>query len=126
MPNLLSVVVPVYNEASGIEGFNKSLVGELTSVKAPYEIIYVNDGSRDDSFDKLKALAARSKTIKVISLSRNFGKEFAFLAGVFCVCGLVFFFFVGDGQHPVVFFFLFVFVVFFLFCWLGWPSAGGQ
>jgi len=101
VPNLLSVVVPVYNEASGIEGFNKSLVGELTSVKAPYEIIYVNDGSRDDSFDKLKALAARSKTIKVISLSRNFGKEIAITAGVNRARGQAIITIDGDGQHPV-------------------------
>ena len=79
---VVSIVVPVYNEAAGINGFHESLHKVLTSTKLSYEIIYCNDGSTDDSGQLLKKLAARTRRVRVVSLSRNFGKEMATTAGL--------------------------------------------
>lgn len=99
---ILSVVVPVYNEADGIEEFHRHLLlpsiteaaGEL------YEIIYVNDGSQDQTLDTLTTIARDNQHVKVVSLSRNFGKETATSAGIEFASGQATIIMDGDGQHP--------------------------
>ena len=100
----LSIVVPVYNEAKGLPALHERIAEVARSLISKYglavEVVYVDDGSRDDSFRVALALPALSLDVQVISLSRNFGKEAALLAGLdHCRHGAVLFM-DGDGQHP--------------------------
>jgi dolichol-phosphate mannosyltransferase len=97
----LSVVVPVFNEQAGLREFHASLQKQLVKLKLPYEIIYANDGSTDDSPTVLKDLASRDKTVRILSLSRNFGKELAITAGIHAAKGQAVLMLDADGQHPV-------------------------
>src|SRR5580700_2314635 len=73
----LSIVVPVHNESSGIDAFISRLKASLAELTLNYEIIFIDDGSDDASLEKLIALRAADHRIKVLSLSRNFGKDVA-------------------------------------------------
>jgi dolichol-phosphate mannosyltransferase len=99
---LLSVIVPVYNESQGITTFNdKILLPALQKIaKDSFELIYVNDGSKDNTLELLTKLAKKDKRIKVINLSRNFGKEIATTAGIYKAVGEATVILDGDGQHP--------------------------
>jgi dolichol-phosphate mannosyltransferase len=97
----ISFVVPVYNEALGIIDFHKSLEKAIDANLIDYEIIYCDDGSRDSSSKQIAELAAQNKRIKLISLSRNFGKENALTAGIFYATGDAIMMLDSDGQHPV-------------------------
>lgn len=81
MPTL-SIVVPMYNEEDAMAGFFERVQPVLESITKSYEIICVNDGSRDFTLARLRDWAARDARIKVINLSRNFGKEIALSAGL--------------------------------------------
>lgn len=99
---MLSFVIPAYNESAGIETFHKKILLpniEKLSVDS-YEIIYVNDGSKDDTLEKLTGLAKRDSNTKVVNLSRNFGKEIATTAGIFQSTGDATIILDADGQHP--------------------------
>ncbi len=78
----LSVVVPVYNEESGLAELHKRLGAALDALDCSSEIIYVNDGSRDRSAVMLQVLAQQDARTVVLDLSRNFGKELAVSAGI--------------------------------------------
>jgi glycosyltransferase involved in cell wall biosynthesis len=100
----LSIVVPVYNEASGLAKLHDRLVAvarRLAATRAlACEVIYVDDGSADDTLAIARRLPATGLDIRVVSLSRNFGKEAALLAGLdHARLGAVLFI-DGDGQHP--------------------------
>lgn len=98
---LLSVVIPTYNEAEGIERFHSEhLLPAVKSLKNDYEILYVNDGSTDDTLLLLDKIAARSPKVKVLNLSRNFGKEIATTAGIHRSKGDAIIILDSDGQHP--------------------------
>jgi glycosyltransferase involved in cell wall biosynthesis len=77
----LSVVVPVYNEEESIPHLYRRLTVELESLGLPYEIIAVDDGSRDRSFDLLRDLARHDRRLRVVRFRRNFGQTAAFSAG---------------------------------------------
>ena len=80
---LLSVIVPCYNEEGNIDRFYEETVRALGDLMPRTEIIFVNDGSRDATLEKLRALCARAEyRLRVVSFSRNFGKEAALLAGL--------------------------------------------
>lgn len=86
-PPALSVVVPCYNEAASIDALFERLERVLGGLEAAdpsltYEIVCVNDGSRDDTLSRLVAHHARNPRIKVIGFARNFGKEIALTAGI--------------------------------------------
>lgn len=99
--SLLSVVIPAYDEAKGINVFHKDLLlPALKSLKLDYEIIYVNDGSTDDTLKLLSAFAKDSQKVKVVALSRNFGKEIATTAGIAQAKGDAIIILDADGQHP--------------------------
>lgn len=81
--SLLSIVVPCYNEQETVELYYDAAVKVLKTMEMDYEIIFVNDGSRDNTLEKLMNLYhAHPGEVKVIDFSRNFGKEGALLAGL--------------------------------------------
>lgn len=76
-----SIVVPVWNEQETIPLFYERVIPVMDSTNEPYEIIFVNDGSKDNTYNILKELATKDKKIKVLDFSRNFGQQAALLAG---------------------------------------------
>ncbi len=84
----LSLVVPCYNEEDNVDEFYKEVVKTFKDQKFKYEIIFINDGSRDQTILKLKKIARVSKeNIKIINFSRNFGKEAGMYAGLKAATG---------------------------------------
>ena len=84
----LSLVVPCYNEAENVAAFQTAVMDAFENCGYDYEIIFVNDGSRDATLHNLKKLhAAQACPVKVISFSRNIGKEAGLYAGLNHACG---------------------------------------
>jgi len=79
---LVSVVLPCFNEARVLERLTASVVGVLERIADRYEIVYVNDGSTDDSLEVLDGLAAANPAFRVVHFSRNFGHQAAVQAGL--------------------------------------------
>ena len=77
---LLSILIPSYNEEGNINELNKKLIESLKNID--YEIIYINDGSKDKTLDKIKTVSKSNENIKYISFSKNFGKDAAIYAGL--------------------------------------------
>lgn len=96
---LLSVVMPVYNETN-IEVGVKRVMSVLEGADIPYEIILVDDGSKNDSFNQISDLALKYDSVVAIGLSRNFGKEHALCAGLDNVSGDCCICMDSDMQHP--------------------------
>lgn len=100
----LSIVVPCYNEEETVEIFFEETTKVCDRLGMKYEIIYVNDGSKDNTIEKLKALYERnSDIVKVIDFSRNFGKEGALLAGLELASGDYITVMDADLQDPPAF-----------------------
>jgi len=78
----ISIVVPMHNEETNVAAFFVRVIGVLNSTGATWEIVCVDDGSRDRTYAALLAEHAREPRIKVLRLSRNFGKEAALTAGI--------------------------------------------
>ena len=79
----LSLVMPCYNEAENVEAMHDAIAAAFAGCGYSYELVFVDDGSRDGTFQKLKALRERSSQhIRVVRFSRNFGKESALYAGL--------------------------------------------
>ena len=79
----LSLVVPCYNEAENVAAFQDAVIGAFDGCGYDYEIVFVNDGSRDATLHNLKKLHSAQKCpVKVVSFSRNFGKEAGIYAGL--------------------------------------------
>ena len=78
----LSVVIPMYNEGSSLEKLFERLLKVLDGLALTYEVLCVNDGSRDNTLTELVGYHQQNPAIKVINLSRNFGKEIALSAGI--------------------------------------------
>lgn len=82
-PNpLISLIIPVFNEAGAIDPFLVRLQGIREALQHPFELLFVNDGSQDETLLVLERARLRDSTIRVIDLSRNFGKEAALTAGL--------------------------------------------
>lgn len=82
-PYLISVVVPVFNESAGIRAFHERTSKALAVLPgAAYELIYIDDGSADDSWAQLAGFAAGDPQVRVVKLSRNFGHQIAITAGL--------------------------------------------
>ena len=79
---LLTIIVPVYNEEEVLPEFHRRLAGVLDGLAMKSEIIYVNDGSVDGSVNQMRKLKAEDGRVAMIDLSRNFGKEIAMTAGL--------------------------------------------
>lgn len=78
----ISIVVPCYNEQETVELFYNATVPVLKEIGYDYELIYVNDGSKDNTWQKIKELHETKEKVTVINLSRNFGKESGMYAGL--------------------------------------------
>ena len=100
MDRLLSVVVSVYNEEKALEDFYREATGVLKGIAWEYELIFVNDGSGDQSLSILERLAAGDSNVKVVSFSRNFGHEAAMIAGLDYSRGDGIICMDADLQHP--------------------------
>jgi glycosyltransferase involved in cell wall biosynthesis len=100
----LSIVVPLFNEAATLERMHARLIEvaqRLAATRAlTCEVIYVDDGSRDGTLAIARELPATAFDVQVVSLSRNFGKEAALLAGLDHARRGAVLFIDGDGQHP--------------------------
>src|SRR5262244_778851 len=100
----LSIVVPLFNEAHNLATLHARIVEVARALKAERalatEAVYVDDGSRDATLSAARELPAENLDIQVISLSRNFGKEAALLAGLDHARFGAVLFMDGDGQHP--------------------------
>lgn len=97
---LISVVVPIYNEAENVALLHRALDEALQKLKYRFELIFVDDGSRDRTIVKLEALAQTDKRIKIIEFARNFGKEAAVSAGLHAAKGDAAIILDADLQHP--------------------------
>ncbi|MCL2084459.1 MAG: glycosyltransferase family 2 protein [Oscillospiraceae bacterium] len=95
-----SVVVPLYNEEAVIEEAYARISKVMASMGQPYEIIFVNDGSRDGTMDKARMLAGNDDKLKVLSFSRNFGHQPAITAGMDHARGRAVVVIDGDMQDP--------------------------
>ena len=97
----LSVVIPFYNEENMIQKMYDELVKEINQItKAEFEIIFINDGSKDRTFERMLSIAAGDSRVKYISFSRNFGKEAGTIAGLEYATGEAVILMDGDLQHP--------------------------
>ncbi len=96
--NLLSIVVPCFNEEETVEIFSKEINKTLNEHN--FEIIFINDGSGDNTLNNIKKLADENSNIKYISFSRNFGKESAIYAGLKNATGDLVCVMDVDLQHP--------------------------
>lgn len=96
----LSVVVPCFNEESVLSVTHERLRTALDAIGMPWEILYVDDGSRDRTREILLALAAHDERVKVISLSRNFGHQIAVTAGLNHAAGSAVVLIDADLQDP--------------------------
>lgn len=99
-PITLSVIVPLFNEENNIKHLIERLEKILTSLSDSYEIVLVNDGSKDTTWKNIQSLANDKKYIKGISFVRNFGHQHALLAGLMHAQGKAIVSMDGDLQHP--------------------------
>ncbi len=100
-PQLLSLVIPAFNEESVVPHLRRALEGFLAEVKGPAEVIVVNDGSHDSTFALLAAWANEDPRIKVVNLSRNFGHQSASTAGLDYATGDAVVLLDADLQDPL-------------------------
>lgn len=100
----LSIVVPLYNEAAGLSRLHERLIELAKRLRQRFnlssEVIYVDDGSSDATLSIARDLPATSLDVQIVSLSRNFGKEAALMAGLDHAGDGAILFMDGDGQHP--------------------------
>jgi dolichol-phosphate mannosyltransferase len=98
----ISLVIPVYNESENLKWHHDRIQGFFKKNKQSYEVIYVDDGSSDNSLEILKSLSESSpNSTKFMSFSRNFGKEAATSAGLSAAKGDAAVIMDADGQHPI-------------------------
>jgi polyisoprenyl-phosphate glycosyltransferase len=97
---MLSVIVPCYNEQEGVAECHRRLTGVLASLGTPYEIVYVNDGSSDDTYATLASIHLADPLAIVVGLSRNFGHQQAVSAGLEVATGDAIIIIDADLQDP--------------------------
>ena len=96
-----SFVVPIFNEEANIMKFFKELKQTMDNLQEDYEIVFVDDGSRDNSLKVLKQLANVDKNVKIVSLTRNFGKKSAIFCGLKKSLGQAVIVLSADLQQPI-------------------------
>ena len=96
---LLSVIVPVFNEQDNLIPLHRELTDVLKNIEVSYEIIFVDDGSTDNSFQELLDIHLNDKAIRIIQFRRNFGQSAAFAAGFDAALGDLILTIDADGQN---------------------------
>src|SRR5579864_5207109 len=97
---MLSVVVPIYNEEENIVAFHAAVKTVMGNLPESWEVIYVNDGSRDKSLSLLLDIQRRDPHVSVVEFSRNFGHQAALTAGLQIAKGDAIMLMDGDFQDP--------------------------
>ncbi|HAK11582.1 MAG TPA: glycosyltransferase [Chitinophagaceae bacterium] len=100
MQKTLQLILPAHNESGNILPIYEEICAVLASTNYAFEIIFVNDGSTDDTLAKIKKLADEDPKVKYINLSRNFGKDNALFAGLKSSFGDIIITIDADLQHP--------------------------
>jgi len=96
----LDIIVPVFNEGPFIETFHSMLYSQLILLNIKFTIIYVNDGSKDNTQDQLLKIVESDNSVQVIELSRNFGHQAALSCGLDVSTADYVITMDGDGEHP--------------------------
>ena len=99
---MLSIIAPAYNEEHNLSAFLAAIVPVLDAIGEPFEIIFVDDGSRDGTLGMLAAARSQDARIKIVSFARNFGKDIALSAGIAHASGRAVIPIDCDLQHPAV------------------------
>ncbi|MBT8127017.1 MAG: glycosyltransferase family 2 protein [Gammaproteobacteria bacterium] len=97
---MISIVVPVFNEARGLPEFHQTLTDAISKLSFDFEIVYVNDGSTDNTLKQINTLRQEDSCITLLDLSRNFGKEIALSAGLHKAAGDAVVVIDADLQDP--------------------------
>jgi polyisoprenyl-phosphate glycosyltransferase len=97
---MISIILPIYNEQDGLASFMQSLESELAKLKEDVEVIFINDGSTDDSLVLVKNYCDSNNRYKYLDLSRNFGHQIAVTAGIDHALGDKIVLMDADGQDP--------------------------
>ena len=97
---MLSVIIPAYNERENIAHTAETLAAVLRKAEIPYELLFVDDGSTDGSWDAVRRCSAKQPAVRGLSFSRNFGKESAIFAGMAAAKGDCCVVIDCDLQHP--------------------------
>lgn len=98
---LISLIIPVFNEEKNIPALYEKLRGVMSGLTYEWELIFVNDGSRDNSLKEIEKVISSDARVRVIDFSRNFGKEIATTAGINNCRGDACIMIDADLQHPV-------------------------
>jgi len=96
---MISIIIPVYNEKDNIQILYKNILKSLKSITSSFEIIFINDGSRDGSEKILNTIAGKDKNIKVIHFKNNYGQTAAMTAGIDYANGEIIVPMDGDNQN---------------------------
>ncbi|MFQ5900484.1 MAG: glycosyltransferase family 2 protein [Thermodesulfobacteriota bacterium] len=97
---LISIVIPVYNEDTVIQETHRQVKCVMDSLSLPYEVIFIDDGSIDKTYECLLEIVKTNSKVKAIGFSRNFGHQAALTAGIDHAGGNVIITMDGDLQHP--------------------------
>jgi glycosyltransferase involved in cell wall biosynthesis len=97
---MISIVIPIYNEAPNVVPLYETVKSIIKKLPQKFELIFVDDGSSDDSVRELRYVTKRDKNAKIIELARNFGKEIAVTAGIHTAKGDAAIIMDADLQHP--------------------------
>lgn len=100
--SLISLIVPCYNEESNVSPFYEAIVNVFKEIDADFELMFVNDGSKDNTLSNIEELNKKDKRVKCVSFARNFGKEAALFAGIRNVSGDCAVILDADLQHPPI------------------------
>jgi len=97
---LISIIVPIYNESANITPLYRAVSSQLKDLDYEYELLFIDDGSNDDSLTRLAKIAKRDPRVRVLEFARNFGKESAVTAGMHAAAGDAVILMDADLQHP--------------------------
>lgn len=100
MKKLISILIPTYNEEKNVHLLYRELKEIVDNKNYDFEILFVDDGSSDNTVKELEILASKDLRVKVIELSRNFGKEIALTAGIHEINSDALIIMDADLQHP--------------------------
>lgn len=99
-PHLISIIIPCHDEAANLKALQAAFAEVITGLPDTFEFIYVDDGSKDDTIARIRRLQAEHDNIRLIELTRNFGKEIAITAGLAAAKGDAAILIDADLQHP--------------------------